>query len=112
MAENGLIAHDKALAAQDEGNPFDVILMDMQMPIMDGYTATGQLRAANYTGPIIALTAHAMTGDNEKCREAGCDEYATKPIDRAKLFATIAQFLPQALPWPSNQQRTRSGIPS
>ena len=95
LAENGLIAHDKALAAREAGEPFDVILMDMQMPIMDGYTATGKLREANYTSPIIALTANAMAGDDEKCRQAGCDGYATKPIDRAKLFGTIAGFLEQ-----------------
>jgi len=95
LAENGLIAHDKALAARETGEPFDIILMDMQMPIMDGYTATGKLRNANYTGPIVALTANAMAGDDEKCRQAGCDGYATKPIDRAKLFATIAQYLGQ-----------------
>jgi len=92
LAENGLIAHDKALAARDAGEPFDVILMDMQMPIMDGYTATGKLREADYTEPIIALTANAMAGDDEKCRQAGCDGYATKPIDRERLFATIAEF--------------------
>ncbi len=95
LAENGLIARDKALAAREVGEPFDVILMDMQMPVMDGYTATRKLREADYTGRIIALTANAMAGDDEKCRDAGCDGYATKPIDRAKLFGTIAQFLGQ-----------------
>ena len=90
LAENGLIAHDKAREARETGEPFDVILMDMQMPIMDGYTATGKLREAGYTGPIIALNANAMAGDDEKCFQAGCDGYATKPIDRKKLFATIA----------------------
>ena len=93
LAENGLIARDKALAAEEAGEPFDVILMDMQMPVMDGYTATQDLRDFGYTRPIIALTANAMTGDDEKCFRAGCDGYATKPIDRAKLFATITRFL-------------------
>ena len=92
LAENGQIAHDKALAAREAAEPFDVILMDMQMPVMDGYTATGKLREADYTGPIVALTANAMADDDEKCREAGCDGYAAKPIDRAKLLATIAQY--------------------
>ena len=95
VAENGQIAYHKALAAQDQENPFDVILMDMQMPVMDGYTAAGKLRDAGYSAPIIALTANAMAGDEEKCREAGCDGYATKPIERAKLLDTIAHFLGQ-----------------
>ena len=92
VADNGQIAHDLALAARDEGNPFDVILMDMQMPVMDGYDATGRLREAGYSGPIIALTAHAMSTDRDKCLAAGCDDYATKPIDRQKLISIVAQY--------------------
>ncbi len=93
VAENGQIAREKALAAQDAGEPFDVILMDIQMPVMDGHTATRKLREDGYTGPIVALTANAMAGDEEKCRLAGCDGYATKPIDRPSLFAEIARHL-------------------
>jgi CheY-like chemotaxis protein len=92
LAENGLIAHDLALAARDEKLPFDVILMDMQMPVMDGYEATAKLREAEYQGPIIALTAHAMNADRDKCLAAGCDDYATKPVNREKLISLIAQY--------------------
>jgi CheY-like chemotaxis protein len=90
VADNGQVAYDAALAAQGAGNPFDVILMDMQMPVMDGYEATSRLRAAGYTRPIVAFTAHAMSTDREKCLRVGCDDYFTKPVDRAKLIQMVA----------------------
>ncbi|MBC7771372.1 MAG: response regulator, partial [Pyrinomonadaceae bacterium] len=91
IAENGLIGVDRAWSAMTAGAPFDVILMDMQMPEMDGYQAAGELRKRGYTGHIVALTAHAMQGDAEKCIAAGCNGFLTKPVDRAVLIREIAE---------------------
>ena len=98
IAENGQIAADLALRAHKEGRPFDVILMDIQMPVLDGYGATRLLRERGYSGAIIALTANAMSGDREKCIAAGCDDYAAKPINRVKLVEAIRKQLTSSSP--------------
>ena len=89
LADNGRDAVEDALGQAEAGAPYDVILMDMQMPILDGYAATSMLRAEGYTHAIVALTAHAMTHDRDACIKAGCDDYAAKPIHRERLMDTI-----------------------
>jgi CheY-like chemotaxis protein len=93
VAENGQIALDCIADAQAAGGGFDCILMDMQMPVLDGYEATQRLREQGYPGLIIALTAHAMPQDRVRCLEVGCDDYTTKPVDRKQLISLLQERL-------------------
>jgi CheY-like chemotaxis protein/anti-sigma regulatory factor (Ser/Thr protein kinase) len=88
IAKDGKEAVMKALEQK-----FDLIFMDIQMPEMNGYEATKALRKKGIKTPIVALTAHAMKGDDKKCIEAGCDEYLAKPIKRGELSETIGKYL-------------------
>jgi CheY-like chemotaxis protein len=92
-----VVTDGRAAVAASQTGTFDLLLMDCQMPDMDGYEATREIRRledGKRRIPIVALTAHAMRGDEEKCRAAGMDDYLSKPIDRAKLEACLDRLLP------------------
>ncbi len=92
LVENGQLAADAALDAAARGNPFHLILMDMQMPVLDGYHATTLLRSHGYVFPIVALTAHTIAGERESCLAVGCDDYLTKPVERESFVSFVSQY--------------------
>ena len=93
VADNGHTGGMMVHSAASRGHAYDAILMDMQMPIMNGYLATERLRAEGCDLPIIAVTAYALDGDRNKCLGAGCDEYITKPIKRSELLQVVESQL-------------------
>jgi two-component system sensor histidine kinase/response regulator len=100
VAENGV----EAVAKWAEGE-IDLILMDVQMPDLDGLAATAQIRQRKHSSgrhvPIVAMTAHAMAGDHERCLQAGMDGYLSKPVQRQKLLAELDRFAVNLTPDPA-----------
>ena len=103
IAENGQIAVDLATT-----QPFDLILMDMQMPVLDGYAATIELRRRDVKTPIIALTAFAMAEDRARCMASGCSDYLSKPIDEETLLKTVNQHIAND-PLPGSDESAAKG---
>ncbi len=105
FAENGQMAIE-CCKKQD----YDAVLMDMQMPVMDGFTATGQLRKLGFVMPIIALTANAMPEDEMKCCAAGCDGFISKPINSQRLYRKLAELLPEKVVFDSPSHDTQHNM--
>ncbi|MCP4548547.1 MAG: PAS domain S-box protein [bacterium] len=96
VAENGAVACEMVETAAAGGKPYDLVLMDIMMPVMDGFEATRKLCASGFRQPIIALTASALKEDRDRCLAAGCRDYSTKPYRRDKLIALVAKYLKTA----------------
>jgi CheY-like chemotaxis protein len=92
-AGNGQEVLDLASKAAQEGRPFDALIMDMQMPVVDGYEAVRRLRAEGCTTPILAVTAYAMSEDREECLAMGCDDFISKPLEWDRFLAKLTRLL-------------------
>ncbi len=93
IANDGVEAWDMIHSAERQQQPYEILLTDISMPRMDGHTLTRRLRAAGSTMPIVALTAHAMAEDRQRALDAGCDDFATKPINKASLLNTCRRWI-------------------
>ncbi len=106
LEKNGCVVtiavNGREAVAAWEREPFDLVLMDVQMPVMGGFEATAAIRAGDATRgthtPIVAMTAHAMKGDRERCIEAGMDDYVSKPIEVATLIALVKTLVSTQAP--------------
>ena len=110
IVADGQEAVQKVLQSMEPGTeaaPYDLILMDMLMPKMDGFEATRRLRQLGYRGPIIALTALTQTYLRSQCLEAGCDEYLPKPLDRETLLIMVCKYLDATFSTASSRLGTR-----
>lgn len=105
VAPHGGVALEKVLDAIGRSEPYDLLVTDMQMPEMDGYTLARSLRERGIEIPILALTAHAMSEDRQRCLDAGCDDFVTKPIERRALIEACSTLLSRA------EDRQRTGAP-
>ncbi len=92
-ARNGKEALEQIRDAAEQCRPFDAVIMDMEMPVLDGYEAVRQLRASGYKAPILAVTAYAMSKDREECLRLGCDDHVSKPIEWDRFFRKLAVLL-------------------
>lgn len=93
VAEDGRLGVNAYLAAIESGQPFDLVLMDIRIPILNGCEATEELRRLGCQIPIIAITGHWSRGDHNRCLSAGCDAYVTKPVNKRRLVALISRIL-------------------
>ncbi len=92
-ARNGKEVLDRVRDGAEQGQPIDAVIMDMDMPVIDGYEAVRQLRASGFTAPILAVTAYAMSEDRDECLGLGCDDYVSKPIEWDLFFRKLTELL-------------------
>ncbi|HWB11449.1 MAG TPA: response regulator [Pirellulales bacterium] len=102
VVADGQSAVDQILSAARVGNAFDVVLMDIHMPVLNGLDATRRVRDAGYHRPILAFTSLSSQWELSQCLEAGCDDHLRKPVERNELLAAVAHFA----------RRARAGVPT